>query len=128
MIGRTLTTPQVLDQGVVLVPFAFKTDGTTDPSDLKGQFLSSVSYTSQGKWTCTLSDIPYDVLGIAAANVEHSADNVDLYCEATVLATAPHTGTGAGTFIVRTKTGSTNTAPPSGAWISGLLVCTAVDR
>lgn len=126
--GPVLNTPLIPDQGVVLIPFAFKANGTSDPTTTKGDAVSSVAYVSAGKWTVTLSKVPYDVICVLPAVPEHSGDAVDIYTEITAIATCPATGTGAGTLTVRTKTGSSNTAPPSNAWIGGLIVAKVVDR
>ncbi len=127
-LSRVLHGVQAVDQGLVLVPVAFKANGTSDPTTTKGALISSVAYTSAGKWLVTLSELVYDVVCVLPAVPEHSGDSVDIYTEVTAIATAPSTGSGAKTLVVRTKTGSTNTAPPSNAWIGCVLVCKLVDR
>jgi hypothetical protein len=116
------------DQGVALIPFAFKANGTSDPTTIKGDVVSTVVYNSAGKWTVTLSELVYDVICVLPSVPEHSSDSVDIYTEITALATVASTGTAAKTLVVRTKTGSTNTAPPTEAWIAGVIVAKLVDR
>lgn len=68
-LSRILDTVTSPDKGTVLVCVSFLANGTSAPSSssFKGDLLSSVAWSATGKWTLTLTDGAYDILGVKAS-------------------------------------------------------------
>jgi hypothetical protein len=64
-LNRKLEELTTLDKGVVMLCFSFESNTSSDPSSstFKGDILSSVDRTAAGKWTCTLTNGAYSVIG-----------------------------------------------------------------
>lgn len=118
--GR-LVAPQVPDEGIVMIPFGYRFVSGA-PVLLKGDNVESIADTGDGKQTITLRDKPnYVFYGEAFPSI--TADNVDLYAQVDWT-----DATVGGTFVVKTKTGATNTDPPDGTFIGGYLFCKKTTR
>jgi hypothetical protein len=114
--------PECTDEGVVLVPFGFTINGTSDPDGLKGDALSTVARSEAGEFLCTLVGEPVDCF-FGTAQVSNTADDVDMYCTVDF-----STVDSAGTFVVRTMTGSTQTDPTDNLLVGGYLLVKKTDR
>lgn len=122
-LNRVLSDPQMLGEGFVWIPFGFTINGTSTPTAVKGP-LASVAYSEAGEFLCTLLDnsVPKQMF-VGLASVSNTADDVDMYAIvdwSTVVS--------AGTFVVRTMTGSTQTDPTSGLLVGGFLLGRKTDR
>jgi hypothetical protein len=121
---RKLSLLEVVDEGVVVVPFGFTINGTTTPDGLKGDLLASVAYSEAGEFLCTLASgyAPYSVF-YGAASVSNTSDDVDMYAIVDWSTTASDR-----TFTVRTMTGATQTDPTDNLLVGGFLLCKKTDR
>lgn len=122
-LNRVLSLLEILGDGFVVIPFGFTINGTTTPDGLKGP-LASVAYSEAGEFLCTLSDnsVPAQCY-VGFASVSNTADDVDMYSIvdwSTVVS--------AGTFVVRTMTGSTQTDPTDNLLVGGFLLGRKTDR
>lgn len=93
---------------VVVCPCSWGVNGTSDPatSSIKGDIISTVTYSAAGEYTVTLRNIGYTILA-AHPTVQLTADNVDLYAQLGDVNTSELT------VKIKLKTGATNTAPPA---------------
>ncbi len=121
-LRRKLFAPETTDEGVVLIPFGFVINGTSDPDGLTGDALSTVARSEAGEFLCTLVGEPA-VVFTAHAQCSNTADDVDIYCKVDFSTVAS-----AGTFTVRTMTGATQTDPTNDTRIGGFLVVKKTDR
>lgn len=110
------------DEGLVLIPFGFTVNGTSDPDGLIGDALASVTRNEAGEWLCTLRDEPA-VCYCGYAEISSTADDVDIYGKVNWASVTTD-----GTFIVRAMTGSTQTDPTDNLLIGGVLVCKRTTR
>ncbi len=122
-LNRKLDVLESLGEGFVVIPFGFTINGTTTPDGLKGP-LASVAYSEAGEFLCTLKDqsVPKECW-YGHADVSTTADDVDIYGKvdwSTVVS--------AGTFVVRTMTGTTQTDPTDNLLVGGFLLCRKTDR
>lgn len=60
-LQRTQDVVSAVDRGVVVVPMSFSVTGGA-ATNLKGDLLASVTYTSAGVYTVNLTDSAYDIL------------------------------------------------------------------
>lgn len=110
------------DEGVVLIPFGFTINGTSDPDGLIGDNLATVARSEAGEFLCTLKDVPPYVF-FGYAEISSTADDVDIYGKvdwSTVVS--------AGTFVVRCMTGSTQTDPTDNLKVGGFLLAKKTTR
>ncbi len=121
---RKLTMPEIVDEGVVIIPFGFTINGTTTPDALKGDLLLSVAYSEAGEFLCTLASgaTPYFCF-CGFAQVSNTADDVDMYCTVDF-----STVVSASTFVVRTMTAAVQTDPTDNLRVGGFLLCQKTDR
>ncbi len=119
---QKLRLVETADEGIVLVPFQFQVNGTSDADNLKGDNLVSAVFSEAGEYLCTLRD-QYAVCLGGFANISNTADDVDLYAKVDFSSVVS-----AGTFVVRCMTGATETTPTNDTLIGGLLICKKVTR
>lgn len=122
-LNRVLSSLESLGEGFVVIPFGFTINGTTTPDALLGP-LASVAYSEAGEFLCTLQDssVPAECY-VGFASVSNTADDVDMYAIvdwSTVVS--------AGTFVVRTMTGSTQTDPTDNLLVGGFLLTRKTTR
>ncbi len=110
------------DEGLVLVPFQFQVNSTSDGDNLKGDTLVSAVFSEAGEYLCTLRDSYAVCLG-GVANISNTADDVDLYAKVDFSSVVS-----AGTFVVRCMTAATQTTPTDDTLIGGFLVCKKTTR
>ena len=110
------------DEGVVLIPFGFTINGTSDPDGLIGDALASVTRSEAGEFLCTLRDRPV-VCFFGDADVSSTADDVDIYGKVDW-----STAVSAGTFVVRAMTGATQTDPTDNLKVGGFLLVKKTAR
>jgi hypothetical protein len=124
----TLRRPQKLhqvqtpDEGLVLVPFKFQVNNTSDADHLSGDTLVSAAFAEAGEYLCTLRD-SYAVCFGGFASISNTADDVDLYAKVDSSSVVS-----AGTFTVRCMTAATQTTPTNDTFVSGFLVCKKTTR
>lgn len=121
-LNRKLSVPESLDEGLVLVPFGFTINGTSDPDGLIGDMLDTVTRSEQGEFLCTLTNRPA-VCFYGHAEISSTADDVDIYGKvdwSTVVS--------AGTFVVRCMTATTETDPTDNLKVGGFLLVKKTDR
>lgn len=104
------------DEGVVLLPFSFTVNGTSDADGLSGDTLVSAVFSEAGEYLCTLRD-KYPTCFGGFANISNTTDDVDLYAKVDTSAVVS-----AGTFVVRCMTGATQTTPGDNLVVSGVLI------
>jgi len=121
-LRRKMFLTECTDEGVVGIPFGFTINGTSNPDGLKGDALSTVVRSEAGEFLCTLVGEPVDCF-FGVAQVSNTADDVDMY--ATVDFSTVDT---AGTFVVRTMTGATQTDPTDNLLVGGVLFVKKTDR
>ncbi len=121
-IKRKLFLSETTDEGVVLVPFGFTINGTSDPDGLIGDSLVSCVRSEAGEFLCTLRDEPA-VCFYGDAGASNTADDVDIYGKVDW-----STVTTNGTFTVRTMTGATQTDPTDNTKIGGFLYVKKTTR
>lgn len=117
-LGAVLAT----QDGVVLVPFGFAINGTTTPDDLRGDEIASVARNEAGEFLVTLKHRPAKCY-VGVASVCNTADDVDMYGIVDW-----STVESAGTFVVRTMTGATQTDPTDNLLVGGVLVVSKTSR
>jgi hypothetical protein len=111
------------DEGIVLVPYQFRVNGTSNADDLSGDTLVSATFSEAGEYLCTLRDVPAVCFAGPPPNISNTADDVDLYAKVDTSNVAAN-----GTFTVRCMTGSTETTPTDDTLVSGVLVCKKTTR
>lgn len=119
---RKLFIPESTDEGVVVVPFGFTINGTSDPDGLIGDCLVSVSRSEAGEFLCTLRDQPA-VCFYGDAQISSTADDVDIYAKVDWSSVVS-----AGTFVVRCMTGATETDPSDDLLVGGFLLVKKTTR
>lgn len=122
-LNRKLDLLEILGEGFAVIPFGFTINSTSDPDALKGP-LASVARSEAGEFLCTLlDDVPPAQCYVGFASVSNTADDVDMYSIvdwSTVVS--------AGTFVVRTMTGATQTDPTDNLLVGGFLLVRKTDR
>jgi len=121
-LNKKLNKVESHDEGVVLVPFKFQINGTSTPDNLEGDLLDTVARSEAGEFLCTLLKRPARCFG-GFAMVSNTADDVDMYC-----AVDTSTTVSAGTFVVRTMTGATQTDPTDNLFVGGFLLVQKTTR
>lgn len=116
-LNKRLNPVLATDQDVVLIPFKAVINGTSNPDGLEGSNIESVVRSEAGEFLFTLSKRPAKCFAGFAA-VSNTADDVDMYAIVDW-----STVESAGTFVVRTMTGSTQTDPTDNLLLGGYLVC-----
>jgi nitroimidazol reductase NimA-like FMN-containing flavoprotein (pyridoxamine 5'-phosphate oxidase superfamily) len=110
------------EEGVVVVPFAFVVNGTSDPDGLQGDELVSVTRSEAGEFLCTLRNKPA-ICFFGDAGVSNTADDVDLYAKVDWSSVVSD-----GTFVVRAMTAATQTDPTDNLKIGGFLLLKKTTR
>lgn len=120
---RKLTTSRILDEGCVLVPFAFQINGTSDPNNVQGDIVTSRAVTRAvaGRFTFVLTNKPYSVVG-GGCTISGGASE-DIYPQLDHSA-----ATTTGVITIRTKTGATETDPADDNFVTGFLICKMTAR
>ena len=113
---------QTPDEGVVILPFSFRVNGTSDADDLSGDTLVSATFSEAGEYLCTLRDTPASCF-YGAADPANTADDVDLAVQVDWSSVATD-----GTFVVRCMTGATQTTPTDDTLIGGFLLVKKTTR
>jgi hypothetical protein len=114
-LGKTFLV-EAKDEELVLVPFGFTINGTSDPDGLIGDELVSVTRPEAGEFLCTLKDKPARCFfGHAECSV--TADDVDLSGRVDWSAVATD-----GTFTVRLLDDTTQTDPADNLLVGGFLL------
>src|SRR5688572_28746751 len=124
MARRTQKTHRVEtpDEGVMVVPFGFTINGTSDPDGLIGDTLASVVRNEAGEFLCTLRD-QYAACFFGDASCSVTADDTDLEGRvdwSTVVSD--------GTFTVRFMDDTTQTDPTDNLLAGGFLLVTKTTR
>lgn len=113
---------QSVDEGLVVLPFGFTINGTSDPDGLIGDTLASVTRSEAGEFLCTLRDRPpMCFFGDASCSV--TADDTDLEGRldwSTVVSD--------GTFTVRFMDDTTQTDPSDNLLVGGFLLVKKTTR
>lgn len=119
---RKMFVPECTDEGVVVIPFGFTINGTSDPDGLIGDELVSVARSEAGEFLCTMRGEPA-VCFYGHAEISSTADDVDIYGKVdwSTVATA-------GTFVVRCMTGATQTDPTDNLKVGGFLLVKKTTR
>lgn len=120
-LRRKLFVPESTDEGVVIVPFGFQINGTSNPDNLTGA-ITAVTRNEAGEFLCTLEGEPVSCF-YGHADVSSTADDVDIYGKvdwSTVATT--------GQFVVRFMTGATETDPTDDLFAGGFLLVKKTDR
>lgn len=123
-LNRQLNPLEVVGEGVVMIPFGFTINGTTDPDALVGDNLLSVARSEAGEFLGTLvaGQAPYSCV-VGFASVSNTVDDVNMYAIVDWSTVAS-----AGTFVVRTMTGAVQTDPTDNLLVGGFLLCKKTDR
>lgn len=121
-LNTRLLKVEANDEGVVLIPFAFQVNGTSNPDNLQGDLLASVTRSEAGEFLCTLKRRPARCL-YGHADVSTTADDVDIYGKVDW-----STAESDGTFTVRMMTGAVQTDPTDNLLIGGFLLCKKTTR
>lgn len=114
---QKLHVVQAPDEGLVLVPYQFRVNGSSDGDDISGDTLVSAVLSEAGEYLCTLRDKYPTCFGGTPPNVSNTADDVDIYGKVDTSSVVTNS-----TFTVRCMTGATQTTPTDNTLISGLLV------
>lgn len=124
MVGLNKTLRPVLshDYDVVLIPFGFTVNGTSDPDGIIGDLVDTVARSEAGEFLVTLKARPAKCF-YGSADVSSTADDVDIYGKVDWSSVES-----AGTFVVRCMTGATQTDPTDNLLIGGVLVCKKTSR
>lgn len=122
-LNKRLNRVMALEDSLVIIPFQFQINGTSDPDNVKGDMISrTVTRAEAGEFNLTLKARPaFCYAGFAAVNL--IVDDVDLYC--TVDWSTVKT---AGTFVVRCMTAATQTDPTDNYYVGGYLICKKSSR
>lgn len=119
-----LSPVYVPDEGIVLVPFGFQVNGTSDPDNLKGDKLTTATRAAAGRFTLTLAvgTAPYSVV-FGTASASTVANSTDVKCQVDWSTTATDR-----IFTVRTMAGATEIDPTDNTFVGGVLFCKTTDR
>lgn len=121
-LNKRLHKVETTDESVVLIPFKFVINGTSTPDGVEGAEVQSVARSEAGEFLVTLRRRPAKCVG-GFASVSNTADDVDMYSIVDW-----STVESAGTFVVRTMTGSTQTDPTDNLLVGGFLVALKSSR
>jgi hypothetical protein len=110
------------EEGLILVPFQFQVNGTSDADHISGDSLVSAAFAEAGEYLCTLRE-KYAVCLGGFANVSNTADDIDLYTKVDFASVAS-----AGTFTIRCMTAGTETTPTDDTLVGGFLLCKKTTR
>jgi hypothetical protein len=121
-LNKKMRPAMAHDEGVVLVPFGFVINGTSDPDGLIGDLLDTVVRSEAGEFLCTLKARPAKCF-YGHAEVSSTADDVDIYGKVDWSSVES-----AGTFVVRCMTGATQTDPTDNLLVGGVLVVSKTTR
>ena len=121
-LNKKLRAVQSHDDGVVLVPFGFVINGTSDPDGLIGDLLDTVVRSEAGEFLCTLKARPAKCF-FGHADVSPTADDVDIYGKVDWSSVES-----AGTFVVRMMTATTQTDPTDNLLVGGFLLVSKTTR
>lgn len=113
---------QSAEEGLVLVPFGFTINGTSDPDGIIGDEVDTVARSEAGEFLVTLKRTA-PVCFFGDAGVSNTADDVDIYAKVDWSTVAS-----AGTFVVRTMTGATQTDPTDNTLVGGFLLVRKTTR
>ena len=116
-LNRRLDKLECSDECVVLIPFKFVINGTSDPDGIEGSMIATVTRNEAGEFLGTLDCRPAKCI-VGVASVSNTADDVDMYAIVDW-----STVESAGTFVVRTMTGATQTDPTDNLLVGGYLLC-----
>lgn len=119
---RKLELVQSAEEGVVLIPFGFTINGTSDPDGLLGDEVDTVTRAEAGEFNVTFKH-KAAVCFLADAGLSNTADDVDLYvkCDWSTFTTD-------GIVKVRAMTGATQTDPTDNTLLGGFLLVRKTSR
>ena len=122
-LNRKLDPLEILGEGFAIIPFGFTINGTSNPDALLGPIDTAVR-DEAGEFTLTLKDdaVPY-ACWYGEAGVCVLADDTDV---TGLVDWSPVAS--AGTFVVRTMTGATQTDPTDNYLVGGFLLVKKHDR
>ena len=117
-LSRLLQQIMSVDAGLIVIPWSFTINGTSNPTVWTGDLIKAPVRNSAGKFTLELRNQPYAIVGGDASMLLVASDTVDIYpqCDITNFAAATPT------FVVKCKTGTANTDPPNGSIVGGYLI------
>jgi len=120
---RPLSLTESVDGGLVLVPFCFTINGSSNPDAVLGdQILSRlVTRTSAGLFTFTLVNLPYAVVGGSVCCNSGATEDIVPHLDASL-------ANSTGVVTVRTITATTATDPADNDIVYGTLICAKTDR
>jgi len=120
---RRLSDVKATDEAVVIVPFCFTINGTSDPDAVLGDQISgrTVTRTSAGLFTWTMVNLPYAVIGGGIAMTSGATEDIVPHLDASLATTT-------GVITVRTMTTTTATDPADNDIVYGHLICRMTDR
>jgi hypothetical protein len=121
-LQRLQPAVQSPDEGLLILPFGFTINGTSNPDGLIGDTLKSVVRSEAGEFLCTLRDVP-PACFYGTADPSNVPDDVDLYGKVDWSSVVS-----AGTFVVRTMTGAVETDPADNTLIGGFLLVKSTTR
>lgn len=121
--ARKLHGVQSPDEGIVIVPYSFRVNGTSAGDDLSGDTLVSAAFSEAGEYLLTFRDKFASCLFSPPPSLANVADDVDLYAKID-----PTDVCIGGTATVRCMTGATQTTPTDNTLISGVLICKKSTR
>jgi hypothetical protein len=110
------------DQGVMIVPFGYKVNGTSDPDGLIGDSVVSVARSEAGEFLLTMRD-KGAVIFYGDAQCSNVPDDVDMDTKVDWSSYKS-----AGTIVVRTMTGAVQTDPADNTLIGGFLLVKKTTR
>lgn len=110
MASRNVNTKRTYGTNVKDVHIYIPTNGTSAPASWvdPGNTVEDITYSATGEYTITLKDRYQNIVGFIAT-MQAAASNLDMYAQ------AGEVDLDASTFVVRFKTGATDTAPPAAA-------------
>jgi hypothetical protein len=121
-LNKKMRPAMAHDEGLVLVPFGFVINGTSDPDGLIGDLLDTVVRSEAGEFLCTLKARPAKCF-VGIADVSSTVDDVDIYGKVDW-----STVESAGTFVVRCMTGAVQTDPTDNLLVGGYLLVSKTTR
>lgn len=121
-LNKRLTEVMTTEQAVVVIPFGFDINGTSDPDGIIGTMIASVARSEAGEFLVTLTQRPAHCF-YGHAEISSTADDVDIYGKVDW-----STVESAGTFVVRCMTGTTQTDPTDNLKVGGFLLVSASSR
>ncbi len=123
-LDRKLSLLEAIGEGCVVIPFGFTVNGTTTPDGVIGDHIVAFTRDEAGEFTGSLvsGQYPYSCF-VGFASVSNTADDTDMYAIVDWSTVAS-----AGTFVVRTMTGATQTDPTNDLLVGGFLLCKKTDR